>query len=69
MRPIEDIADEGIELAQKHASDIKRAGIRVGIIFVIAFYTETLFSVKTPDARFERPVFFSQAVNSASLAF
>ena len=39
------------------------------IIFVIAFYTETLFSVKTPDAWFERPVFFSQAVNSASLAF
>lgn len=40
MRPIEDIADEGIELAQTHAADIKHAAIRVGLIFVIALLLE-----------------------------
>ena len=40
MRPIEDITDEGIDLAKTHAGDIKHAAIRVGIIFVIALLLE-----------------------------
>ena len=40
MRPIEDIVDEGMDLAREHAHDIKHAAIRVGIIFVIALLLE-----------------------------
>lgn len=40
MRPIEDIADEGIDLARTHAPEIKHAAIRVGIIFIIALLLE-----------------------------
>ena len=40
MRPIEEVTDEGIELARAHANDIKHAAIRVGVIFVIALLLE-----------------------------
>lgn len=40
MRPIEEVTDEGIELARVHANDIKHAAIRVGVIFVIALLLE-----------------------------
>lgn len=40
MRPIEEVTDEGIELARVHANDIKHAAIRVGAIFVIALLLE-----------------------------
>ena len=66
MRPIEDIADEGIELAQTHASDIKRAGIRVGIIFVIALLLEViLFNMNFFISSSYEPV---NLTNQASLA-
>ena len=40
MRPIEDVTDEGIELARSHAQQIKHAAIRVGIILVLALLLE-----------------------------
>lgn len=40
MRPIEEVTEEGIELARAHSHDIKHAAIRVGIIFVIALVLE-----------------------------
>ena len=40
MRPIEDVTDEGIELARSRAQQIKHAVIRVGIILVLALLLE-----------------------------
>lgn len=40
MRPIEEVTEEGIELARAHSHDIKHAAIRVGVIFVIALVLE-----------------------------
>ena len=37
MRPIEEVTDEGIELARVHANDIKHAAIRVGAILSLRF--------------------------------
>lgn len=40
MRPLEDIVDEGIDLARTHSADIRRAALRIVMVFVIALALE-----------------------------
>lgn len=46
MRPIEDIAEEGITFAKDHVRDIRRGVIRIAVLFVVALLLEaTLFNM------------------------